>query len=117
MHTFLKNLFNLCFNHKPKYKDNQLYDFIDSSDPSGWSNKVKPNTKVIYVETITNPLMDIGALDKVAEFAKENREDEWITGRGWNQVLWESNELPRQARDKCKGKETKKEGAVFRRTR
>ena len=47
-------------------------DFIDSSDPSGWSNKVKPNTKVIYVETITNPLMDIGALDKVAEFAKEN---------------------------------------------
>jgi hypothetical protein len=29
LHTFLKNLFNVCFKHKPKCKDNQLYDFIN----------------------------------------------------------------------------------------
>lgn len=30
----------------------------------------------------------------IEQFAKENPDREWITGRGWNQVLWESNEFP-----------------------
>ena len=47
-------------------------DFIDASDPSGWAEKLKPNTKVIYIETITNPLMDVGALDEVVKFAKQH---------------------------------------------
>ncbi len=45
--------------------------FIDGSDPSGWEDKIKPNTKVIYVETITNPLMDVIDLNAVVAFAKE----------------------------------------------
>ena len=31
---------------------------------------------------------------RVLEFAKINTELEWVQGRGWNQVLWDSNEFP-----------------------
>jgi len=34
---------------------------------------------------------------RVADFAEQNPELEWIQGRGWNQVLWESNEFPTAA--------------------
>ncbi len=37
------------------------------------------------------------AAQRVADFAEENPEVEWIQGRGWNQVLWESNEFPTAA--------------------
>tara|TARA_R100001143_G_C3361345_1_gene136859 strand:- start:32507 stop:34270 length:1764 start_codon:yes stop_codon:yes gene_type:complete len=33
-------------------------------------------------------------LEMIKQFADENPDREWITGRGWNQVLWESNEFP-----------------------
>ena len=47
-------------------------DLIDASNHSEWESKLKPNTKVIYVETITNPLMDVPELGKIVEFAKSN---------------------------------------------
>jgi cystathionine gamma-synthase/cystathionine gamma-lyase/cystathionine beta-lyase len=47
-------------------------DFIDASQPSDWALKIKPNTKVIYIESITNPLMTIPELDEIVRFAKEN---------------------------------------------
>lgn len=34
------------------------------------------------------------ATQRVAEFAAANTELEWIQGRGWNQVLWDSNSFP-----------------------
>lgn len=34
------------------------------------------------------------AVDRVAEFRARNPELPWIQGRGWNQVLWDSNEFP-----------------------
>ena len=34
------------------------------------------------------------AAQRVLAFVEENSELEWIQGRGWNQVLWESNEFP-----------------------
>lgn len=37
------------------------------------------------------------AVDRVVEFADQNEELEWILGRGWNQVLWDSNEFPTAA--------------------
>jgi len=46
------------------------YDFIDGTDPSSWEAKLKPETKAIYVETISNPLMGVPDLKAVAEFAK-----------------------------------------------
>jgi len=36
-------------------------------------------------------------VDTVVEFAKQNPEQEWVMGRGWNQVLWESKEFPGKA--------------------
>ena len=47
-------------------------DLIDASNPSEWDSKLKPNTKVVYIETITNPLMDVPELGKIVEFAKSN---------------------------------------------
>ena len=37
------------------------------------------------------------AAERVREFAEANPDVEWIQGRGWNQVLWDSNEFPTAA--------------------
>lgn len=36
-------------------------------------------------------------LEEIREFAEANPDREWITGRGWNQVLWEENKFPTAA--------------------
>jgi len=46
------------------------YDFIDGDNPGSWEHKLRPNTKVIYVETMTNPLLQVADLKAVVEFAK-----------------------------------------------
>ncbi|MBW2334866.1 MAG: aminotransferase class I/II-fold pyridoxal phosphate-dependent enzyme [Deltaproteobacteria bacterium] len=46
------------------------YDFIDGDNPDSWKNKLKPNTKAIYVESMTNPLLQVADLTAVVEFAK-----------------------------------------------
>lgn len=46
------------------------YSVIDPQDPSSWS--VRENTKAVLVETITNPLMRVGRLRDVVEFARAN---------------------------------------------
>jgi cystathionine beta-lyase/cystathionine gamma-synthase len=48
------------------------YDFIDPDKPDSWESKLKPNTRVIYVETISNPLIEVGDLKAAAAFAKEH---------------------------------------------
>lgn len=37
------------------------------------------------------------AAQRVIEFAEGNTELEWVMGRGWNQVLWDSNAFPTAA--------------------
>lgn len=37
------------------------------------------------------------AAERVERFAAENPELEWVLGRGWNQVLWDSNAFPSTA--------------------
>ena len=37
------------------------------------------------------------AVQRVADFLENNSELEWIQGRGWNQVLWDSNAFPSAA--------------------
>lgn len=46
------------------------YDFIDCNDPESWEKKLRPNTKAIYVETITNPLLEVADHKAVVKFAK-----------------------------------------------
>ena len=47
-------------------------DFVDGADPDSWESKRKPNTKAIYVETLSNPLIGVPALEQVPVFAKAN---------------------------------------------
>jgi cystathionine beta-lyase/cystathionine gamma-synthase len=46
------------------------FDFIDCDDPDSWKHGLRPNTKAIYVETMTNPLLQVVDLKAVIEFAK-----------------------------------------------
>jgi cystathionine beta-lyase/cystathionine gamma-synthase len=46
------------------------YDFVDAEDPKSWESRVRPRTKAIYVETITNPLMQVADLEAIAAFAR-----------------------------------------------
>lgn len=47
------------------------YDFIDGDDPASWAGKLRPNTRAVYVEAMTNPLLEVAELDAVAIFARE----------------------------------------------
>jgi cystathionine beta-lyase/cystathionine gamma-synthase len=48
-------------------------DFIDGNIPETWTSQLKPSTKAIYVETITNPLIGVPDLPAVVEFARAHR--------------------------------------------
>jgi cystathionine beta-lyase/cystathionine gamma-synthase len=48
------------------------FDSIDATDSSDWESKLKPNTKAIYVETLTNPLVEVADLEAVVAFAKRH---------------------------------------------
>ncbi len=47
-------------------------DFIDGEDSASWQGKLRRNTKAIYVETMTNPLLEVANLEAVVEFARQN---------------------------------------------
>ena len=48
------------------------HDWIEGDDPDSWERKVKQNTRAIYVESITNPLMEVPRLQEVVAFAREH---------------------------------------------
>jgi cystathionine beta-lyase/cystathionine gamma-synthase len=48
------------------------FDFIDADDASSWKTKLRPNTKAIYVEAMTNPLLEVADLKSVVSFAREH---------------------------------------------
>src|SRR5262249_37783439 len=45
-------------------------DFIDADDSDSWKALVRPATRAIYVESLTNPLLQVADLEAVARFAK-----------------------------------------------
>jgi len=45
-------------------------DFLDIDDPASWAARVRPETKAVYVETISNPMMQVPDLEAVVRFAK-----------------------------------------------
>jgi len=48
-------------------------DFIDAGDPSSWERSLRPTTRAIYVEAMTNPLLQVADLDAVVAFARAHR--------------------------------------------
>ena len=47
------------------------FDFIDVNRPDTWESKLRPNTKAIYVEALSNPLLQVADHKAVVKFAKE----------------------------------------------
>jgi len=47
-------------------------DFVDGDDPRGWARALRPETKMIYFEAITNPLVQVADLEAVVSFAREH---------------------------------------------
>lgn len=45
-------------------------DYIDAGNAAGWRERLTPATRVIYVESISNPLMQVGELRAAVEFAR-----------------------------------------------
>ena len=47
-------------------------DFICGKDPDLWKKLLRSNTRAVYVESITNPLMQVADLKAIVEFAREH---------------------------------------------
>ncbi|HEX5997024.1 MAG TPA: PLP-dependent transferase [Jiangellales bacterium] len=48
------------------------YTLVDAGRPESWSPAVRPETKAFLVESMTNPLIRVGDLRGVAEFARQH---------------------------------------------
>ena len=48
-------------------------DFIDGLRPDSWSNKLQPTTRAIFVESLTNPLLEVGDLAEIVKFAQAHQ--------------------------------------------
>ncbi len=49
------------------------FSWVDSSDLKNVENAIRPNTKMIYVETPTNPMLNLTDLKGITEIAKKNK--------------------------------------------
>lgn len=47
-------------------------DWIDASDPGSWERQLTPATRAIYVEAMTNPLLEVGDLLGAVAFARDH---------------------------------------------
>jgi cystathionine beta-lyase/cystathionine gamma-synthase len=47
-------------------------DLIDGDEPATWREAIRPNTKAIYVEAMSNPLLQVSDLKAAVDFAAEN---------------------------------------------
>jgi O-succinylhomoserine sulfhydrylase len=49
------------------------YSYVNANKPEDWEKAIKPNTKMIYLETPTNPGLDIIDLEFVSKLAKKHK--------------------------------------------
>ncbi len=45
-------------------------DFVDGNDAGGWEAKLRPTTKALYLETMSNPLLEVPDLEAAVAFAR-----------------------------------------------
>lgn len=48
------------------------YSYISATDPDSWEAAIKPNTRMIYLETPTNPGLDVIDIARVSAIAKKH---------------------------------------------
>lgn len=68
--TIYGGTYNLLVEEFPKYGIE--FDFTEGFSESDFTGKIKENTKVIYVETPSNPLMLITDLEMISHIAKKH---------------------------------------------
>jgi O-succinylhomoserine sulfhydrylase len=54
----------------PKYGIEHTY--VNAADPAGWESAIRPNTKMIYLETPTNPGLDVIDLEAAGALARKH---------------------------------------------
>jgi cystathionine beta-lyase/cystathionine gamma-synthase len=47
-------------------------DLIDADEPASWRELIRPNTRALYVESISNPLLEVPDLQAVVGFTQRN---------------------------------------------
>ncbi len=47
--------------------------FVSLASPGSWEAALRPTTRVLYVEAITNPLVEVGELEEAVRFARRHR--------------------------------------------
>jgi O-succinylhomoserine sulfhydrylase len=52
---------------------NISYSYADVNDPDSWEGKIQPNTKMIFVETPSNPALDIIDLEWLGKLAAKHK--------------------------------------------
>ncbi|HRW96783.1 MAG TPA: aminotransferase class I/II-fold pyridoxal phosphate-dependent enzyme [Bacteroidales bacterium] len=62
--------FAFLHNYLPKFNINVT--FVDITDLEEVKSAIKPNTKLIYTESMTNPLLQISDIPKLSEIAHQN---------------------------------------------
>ncbi|HPF11911.1 MAG TPA: PLP-dependent aspartate aminotransferase family protein [Flavobacteriaceae bacterium] len=69
--TIYGGAYNFITKEFPKYGID--FDFTDGFNENDFRSKIKSNTKVIYIETPSNPLMELTDLEMISEIAKEHQ--------------------------------------------
>lgn len=49
------------------------FDFVDPGDVDSWSDLIRPETKILYLETPSNPGLEIIDLEEVAKICKQHK--------------------------------------------
>ena len=62
---------SLFSNILPKYGINT--DFVNLTDYEAWQDAITPNTKLLFLETPSNPLTEIADIKRIANIAHENK--------------------------------------------
>ena len=60
--------YSLLTNHLPKWGIN--HSFLDAQQPEQWAEQVRPESKLLFIETPSNPGLDIIDLQKAGDFAR-----------------------------------------------
>ncbi|MEL6718500.1 MAG: O-succinylhomoserine sulfhydrylase [Bacteroidota bacterium] len=48
------------------------HDYVEPEDLEAWKNKIRPNTKLIFLETPSNPMLRLVDIEAVSQLAKAN---------------------------------------------
>jgi methionine-gamma-lyase len=69
MHSIYGGTFNFFRHVLPRY--GVTVDLVETTDPEALGRAVKPNTRIIFFETPTNPLLKLIDIEKTAKIGKE----------------------------------------------